>query len=434
MLLWTSLLILVSVNGQEAALKKVVVIPNPPWTPIFKGEKVTLTCSGFHFQDPGKLWWFLEHQWQKKSNPLEVEKAGEYRCHLEGLSPSDPVYLVLSTDTLILQTPYSVFEGDTLLLRCHGKAISLKDILYYKDKKSFSYVGENSVLSIPHANSNHSGQYYCKAKLGNRWYPDTSKEVKLQVQELFPPPELKTTTSEPSEGTSVTLSCETQLPPQRSGTELHFSFIRDGRVITSGWNKSQVLHIPNIWREDSGSYWCKAKAVAQNIRKQSNPVKISVKRIPISGIHIETQPSGGQVTEGEKLVLICSVSQGTGNITFSWHREGINTSLGEKTRLSLEEKFVLSAMNKSDAGKYYCTADNSISTISSLLANVTVRSRSLSSQFNSTEKIGDLAFGLIVTQFIVVVLSASALLFFFGPWSKPGTPWRHCGFNSRPPQ
>ncbi|XP_043860563.1 Fc receptor-like protein 2 [Dromiciops gliroides] len=372
MLLWTSLLILVSVNGQTPALKKVVVIPNPPWTPIFKGEKVTLTCSGFHFQDPGKLWWFLEHQWQKKSNPLEVEKAGEYRCHLEGLSPSDPVYLVLSTDTLILQTPYSVFEGDTLLLRCHGKAKSLKDISYYKDKKSFSYVSENSVLSIPHANSNHSGQYYCKAKLGNRLYPDTSKEVKVQVQELFPPPELKTTTPEPTEGTSVTLSCETQLPPQRSDTELHFSFFRDDRILMSGWNKSHVLQIPVIWKEDSGSYWCKAKSVTQIIRKQSNPVKISVKRIPVSGILLETQPPRTQLIEGQKLVLICSVAKGTGNITFCLYKDVTNDCLRKKTQYSLREEFVFSAVNKSDEGRYYCVADNNNNTINSSIVAVTV--------------------------------------------------------------
>ncbi|XP_078012311.1 Fc receptor-like protein 2 isoform X2 [Phascolarctos cinereus] len=193
------------------------------------------------------------------------------------------------------------------------------------------------------------------------------------IEELFPPPKLKTTTSQPTEGTPVTLSCETQLPPQRSDTQLQFSFFRDDRVIVSDWKESQVLQIPAIWREDSGSYWCEAKAVTQNIQKQSNHVKISVKRIPISGILMETQPSGGQVTEGEKLVLICSVAQGTGNITFSWHREDIKASLGEKTQSSLKEKFVLSAVNETDSGKYYCTANNGINTTSSLRVNVTVK-------------------------------------------------------------
>ncbi|XP_043861414.1 Fc receptor-like protein 4 [Dromiciops gliroides] len=425
MLLWVLMLAFGLVSRQASIAKKAVVHLSPPWTTIFNGEKVTLTCHGFNSSKPAITQWYKNQQLQAfwSTNSIETNQTGQYRCQTQGSALSDPVNLVVSSDSLILQTPYSVFEGDTLILRCQERDgdVTVTNVTYYKDGRIISYFRKHSNFTIPRVGLSYSGKYYCTGVPMYKiiTWKRSSRRVELKVQELFSPPELKTTTSEPSEGTSVTLSCETQLPPQRSGTELHFSFIRDGRVITSGWNKSQVLHIPNIWREDSGSYWCKAKAVAQNIRKQSNPVKISVKRIPISGILIETQPSGGQVTEGEKLVLICSVSQGTGNITFSWHREGINTSLGEKTQLSLEEKFVLSAMNESDAGKYYCTADNSISTISSLLANVTVRSRSLSSQFNSTEKIGDLAFGLIVTQFIVVVLSASALLFFFGPWSKP---------------
>ncbi|XP_068918905.1 Fc receptor-like protein 2 [Petaurus breviceps papuanus] len=372
MLLWTPLLILVSVNGQEPAAKKAVVIPNPSWTPVFKGEKVTLTCSGLHLLNPEELWWFYGNEWHFMSNPLEVQKAGEYRCYTIGLSESEPVYLVFSTDALILQTPYSVFEGDTLFLRCRGwNNLKFTDISYYKDKNLFSDVNENSVLSILHANSDHNGLYHCEAKWKKR-YKITSKETKLQVQELFAPPELKSTTSEPTEGTPVTLSCETQLTPQRSDTKLHFSFFRNGRNITSGWKESQVFQIPAIWREDSGSYCCEAKAMTRNIQKQSNHVTINVKRIPISGILMETQPPGTQVIEGEKLVLICSVAEGTGNITFRWYKNVIRDCLREKIQNSLKEEFVFSTINKSDEGSYQRAAYNNISTMFSRIVIVTV--------------------------------------------------------------
>nr|XP_020847124.1 Fc receptor-like protein 2 isoform X1 [Phascolarctos cinereus] len=371
MLLWISLLILVSVDGQAPAAKKVVVIPSPPWTPVFKGEKVTLTCNGSHLLDPKQLWWFYEKGWQKSSNPLEVTKGGEYRCEMEYSSISDPVYLVFSNNVLILQTPYYVFEGDKLLLRCRERNdIKLTRISYFKDKKVFHYVSENSVLSIPDVNSDYSGLYYCKAK--NKQHQYTSEEVKLQVQELFPPPKLKTTTSQPTEGTPVTLSCETQLPPQRSDTKLHFSFFRDDRVIVSDWKESQVLQIPAIWREDSGSYWCEAKAVTQNIQKQSNHMKISVKRIPVSGILLEIQPPKTQVIEGEKLVLTCSVAKGTGNITFCWHKNATKDCLRKKTQSSLKEELMFSTIKKSDEGSYQCAADNNISTIFSRTVVISV--------------------------------------------------------------
>ncbi|XP_023359797.1 Fc receptor-like protein 2 isoform X2 [Sarcophilus harrisii] len=364
MLLWISLWILVSINGQASAAKKAVVIPSPSWIPVFKGEKVTLTCSGFHFLEGEKLWWFYEQKWQKKSNPLEVKKTGEYRCEKDGLMHSDPVYLLFSTDDLILQTPYSVFEGDTVLLICRGwNDVLLKHISYYKDKKPFSGVNTNSTLSIPHANSDHNGWYSCKAQL--KWSQKTSKDVKLQVLELFSPPKMKTTTSEPMEGTPVTLSCETQLPLQRSDTKLNFSFFRDGRVITSTQQKSQVLQIPAIQREDSGSYWCEAETMTQDIKKQSEHVKISVKRIPVSGILLKIRPPKTQVIEGEKLVLECSVAGGTGNITFCWHKDNVKDCLRKKTQYSLKEEFVFSTIKKSDEGRYHCVADNNINNISS---------------------------------------------------------------------
>ncbi|XP_036613419.1 Fc receptor-like protein 2 [Trichosurus vulpecula] len=373
MLLWTSLLILVSVNGQAPAAKKAVVIPNPPWTPVFTGEKVTLTCNGSHLLDPNTVWQVYGRQWHKTSRPLEVTKAGEYRCQTEDSSLSKPVYVVFSKDALILQILYTVFEGDTLLLKCRGRNdIQLTEISYYKDKKSISGDNENSMFSIPHASSSHNGVYYCKAK-GNKWYyQDTSREAKLQVQELFAPPELKTTISDPTEGTPVTLSCETQLPPQRSNTKLHFSFFREGKVIASDWKESQVLQIPAIWREDSGLYWCEAKAMTQNIWKQSNHVKISVKRIPVSGILLETQPLRTQLIEGEKLVLNCSVAEGTGNITFCLHKNVSKDCLRKKTEYSLKKEFVFSTIKKSDEGSYWCTADNNNNTISSRTVVVTV--------------------------------------------------------------
>ncbi|XP_056670621.1 Fc receptor-like protein 2 [Monodelphis domestica] len=412
-LLWVLLLDLGLVSRQASTAKKAMVHLSPQWTTIFEGEKVNLTCDG---SDTSKLrirWLLNNEQLKYSTKRIETMRPGEYKCQDQHSALSDPVHLVVSpdnlpakahptrnnwkeegtgrwelslkcllgslTDPLILQTPYSVFEGDTLVLRCRTKYDArVRNMKYYKDGKILSYFLKNSVFVIPQVGLSHSAQYHCTATtttdLLQIFQPEIrSRKVALQIQELFPPPELKVTSYQPIEGTPIALSCDTQLPPQKSDTELHFTFFRDGRTITSDWMRSRVLQIPAIWREDSGSYSCEARAVAQDIRKQSKGVKINVKRIPISGIIMKTEPSRGQVTEGEKLVFICSVTQGTGNITFSWHREGINASLGKKTRYSLEEKLILPAINESDAGKYYCTADNNINTISSLTVKITVK-------------------------------------------------------------
>lgn len=94
--------------------------------------------------------------------------------------------------------------------------------------------------------------------------------------ELFPRPKLKVTASQPTEGNSVNLSCETQLPLERSDSLLHFVFFRDKEVILSNWSRSPEFQITSIWREDSGWYWCGAETVTHSVCKRSHPLHIQV--------------------------------------------------------------------------------------------------------------------------------------------------------------
>lgn len=109
--------------------------------------------------------------------------------------------------------------------------------------------------------------------------------------------------------------------------------------------------------------------------------------IPVSDVTLEIQPPEGQLTEGENLLLICSVAKGTGTVTFSWHREGTVRSLGRKTQRSLSAVLQILTVKESDAGRYYCAADNIHGPILSKLIRVTLRSKfsilSIQPQFTS---------------------------------------------------
>ncbi|XP_077883971.1 Fc receptor-like protein 3 [Ictidomys tridecemlineatus] len=190
--------------------------------------------------------------------------------------------------------------------------------------------------------------------------------------ELFPHPVLKASPSQPIEGGPWTLTCETQLAFQRSQVQLQFCFFRDGHTLGSGCSSSPELQIPTMGSEDSGLYQCKAEAATPRITKMSRVSRVLVQRIPVSDVNLEIQPPGGQLIEGENLVLICSVATGTGNITFSWHKEG--TSLGRKTQRSLLAELRVPAVQKRDTGRYYCAADNNHVPILSKRITVTVRS------------------------------------------------------------
>ncbi|XP_012513941.1 PREDICTED: Fc receptor-like protein 4 [Propithecus coquereli] len=377
MLLWVSLLILAPVSGQSATAHKPVISLHPPWTTVFQGERVNLTCNGFHHSPQRTKWkrWYSGKEIVRDTpgDTLEVHESGEYRCQTRGSTLSNPVHLVFSTEPFILQAPYSVFEGDTLVLRCQRRGKKkLTAVKYVWNRKILSISNESQDLLIPQASSNNNGYYQCIG-VEDKNYVFRSNPRMIKIQELFPHPKLKATVSQPTEGNSVNLSCETQLPPERSDTPLYFTFFRDDGVVLSDWSKSPELQIATIWRENSGFYWCGAETVSRSVHKRSLPLQIQVQRIPVSGVLMETQPPGDQVVEGEVLVLVCSVAEGTGDTTFSWHREDTKESLGRKTQRSQRAELEISVIRENHAGGYYCTADNSYGPVQSGVMNITVR-------------------------------------------------------------
>lgn len=92
----------------------------------------------------------------------------------------------------------------------------------------------------------------------------------------------------------------------------------------------------------------------------------------MSGVLLETQPPEGRALAGEPLVLICSAAEGTGDTTFSWHREDTGESLGRKRRRSQRAQLEIPAVGGSHAGGYFCTADNGHGLACSAVLNVTV--------------------------------------------------------------
>nr|XP_012604181.1 Fc receptor-like protein 2 isoform X3 [Microcebus murinus] len=279
-------------------------------------------------------------------------------------------------DGLTFLAPPSVFEGDRIVLTCQGKKNwKIEMVTYYKNGKMFFSSKEFSDFSIHSATLSVSGNYHCSATgrgLFQSW-EETSQTVNIEVQELFQHPVLTASSFQPIEGGPVALTCETRLHPQKSKVQLQFRFFRGSRALGSGWSSSPELQIPATRTEDSGSYWCEAGTVTPRIRKQSPQSKIHVRRIPISNVSLETRVPAGQVIEGGKLDLLCSVAEGTGKITFSWHREATGPSLGKKTQHSLTAELNILAVRESDAGGYYCTADNGHEPIQSNVVNILVR-------------------------------------------------------------
>ncbi|KAM5200645.1 Fc receptor-like protein 3 isoform 2-T2 [Hipposideros larvatus] len=367
MLVWLLLLLLTLGAAPKASL-----LLDPPWSPIFKGQTATLTCKDPH--SPAQGYWYHGKELTEKSEKIQIKKSGCYKCKTDRSSVSDLVCVEFSSDWLILQAQHPVFEGDDVTLRCQGKEDEkIRERNYYKNKEKLD--GTHNLKSITvRSVSRDSNTYYCTASgksLLSSWTV-TSSTLKIPVQELFPPPMLRASPSQPKEGSPVTLTCETQLPPQRSDVQLWFCFFREGQALGSGCSSSPELQIPAMWSEDARSYSCRAQTVTLSVTKRSPWSHIRVQRVPVSEVNLEIQPRGGRLIEGETLVLICSVAKGTGTVTFSWHREGTRRSLGSKTKRSLSAELLVPSVKTYNAGRYYCSADNAHGPILSQRVNVTL--------------------------------------------------------------
>ncbi|KAI4590454.1 hypothetical protein MJG53_001503 [Ovis ammon polii x Ovis aries] len=178
--------------------------------------------------------------------------------------------------------------------------------------------------------------------------------------------------SRPIEGNTMTLTCKTRPPPQTLDAKLQFLFYKDGRVLGLARDSLPEFRIPAVRKEDSGSYWCQAKITSIKV-KFSHRVQIEVHRVPVGNVSLEIQPPGGHLTEGEKLVLVCLVTGGTGDIIFFWFRGARGLSLKTKTQHSLMATFEIPAVRESDSDQYYCAADNGYGPSLSELVSITVR-------------------------------------------------------------
>ncbi|XP_009676381.2 Fc receptor-like protein 4 [Struthio camelus] len=350
---------------------------DPPWSMIFPGETVTLTCQGSHLLGQGATAWyhndkFFAHTdtYTYRITNAKQKQTGKYQCQSPGSMHSNSVTLTISSDWLILQVPsYMVFEGDPLHMRCRGwNNWSVSMVKYYKDGADITPQYASAELSIPRAQTNHSGRYHC---IG--WINSISSLIKresqvlhVSVQELFSSPVLSLDNStEPLEGSPLVMSCVTHLSPHKSHTHLQYLFYRNGTVL-QGPKSFLKYWVPAVQLAESGSYSCEVRTETSSVQKWSPQIPITVKRVPVSGVSLKVHPHGGQVKEGEPLVLTCLVMAGTGPISFSWHREGSAQVLGRDTR------YVIPSAQGSDSGLYYCTASNGNTPAQSPQMQVTV--------------------------------------------------------------
>ncbi|XP_041604015.1 Fc receptor-like protein 5 isoform X2 [Vulpes lagopus] len=360
MLLWVSVLVLAPVSGQFEAVPKAVISLHPPWTVFFKGEAVTLTCHVSHIytaKNRELYQWYLGTEILREipGNTLKVQDSGEYKCQTQNSLLSDGVTLIFSTAKLILQAPPSVFEGDSVTLKCQANVdLALKNKTLYKNGKMLKILDESSSFHIQQAGLKDNGEYHCAGSEINCSF--SSNRIKIQVQELFPHPVLRSRPSWTTSGKQLTLICETQLPPQKSDAQLQFRFFRDGQIVEEGSKNFLKIRNPSSGMSKGPSYyWCEAHTVTSNVCKKSQKSQIHVE-VPVSRPVLTLSPPRAQALEGRRVTLHCEARRGSPPILYQFYHGDVLLS-SSSAHTARGESFSITLTAES-SGKYSCTADN----------------------------------------------------------------------------
>ncbi|XP_037362459.1 Fc receptor-like B [Talpa occidentalis] len=307
----TTLLLLVPSSGQAATLEKPILSLHPPWTTIFKGERVTLRCDGYHplllELRPISTLWYLGHlplPSYKKS--IEVQTPGVYRCQTRGAPVSDPIHISVSNDWLILQVPYAaVFEGEPLVLRCRGwydKAVY--KLHYYHDGQAVRYFHSSANYTVPQARASDSGRYQCSGtmRIPVESAPLFSAKVAVTVQELFQVPVLRVLGPAPARGAAgggVVLRCDTHLHPQKRDTPLQFAFYKYSRPVRRfDWGAEYT--VPELEHDELESYWCEAATSTRSVRKRSPWLQLPGPASPLGSTTPAPAPQAAALAPGSK--------------------------------------------------------------------------------------------------------------------------------------
>ncbi|XP_077083262.1 Fc receptor-like protein 5 isoform X2 [Siphateles boraxobius] len=318
------------------SVKPVVTVT--PDQPVFRGERVTLTCD---IQRGGNIQW--RYSWFKDGsvNPDSTERdyvtsvsdADKYRCEVTRSDISAGVTLTVSdlpTSTVTVTPDSPVFTGETVNLKCViNSGHSDWRYEWYKDRDSvklqtsgYRYTVNRDTVTIRGVTESDQGQYRCKGQIDGRPNSSTSSSaVSLSVKDL--PTSTVTVTPDSLLFTGETVNLKCVINSGHSDWRYEWYKDRDSVILKTPGHRYTVnrgtVTIRGATESDQGQYRCKGQRDGRpNSSTSSSAVSLSVKGKPV----VTVKPDQ-HVFSGERVTLTCDIQRG-GNIQwrYSWNKYG----------------------------------------------------------------------------------------------------------------
>ncbi|KAM6141047.1 lymphocyte activation gene 3 protein [Pterocles gutturalis] len=347
-------------------------------------------------------------------DPVRSEDAGLYEARVAYNREIKSCQVELGVITVTLSPPSPVVEHEPLLLSCNSShRATLVETRWFHNghlvPTSGTFCSLHGTLSIRRPAMSDAGSWRCQLRYSNDEI--ISATYNLQILGFDGP---ANPVVYAAAGSAADLPCTLSYLPSPFGINMvtaHWSHLAgrhlQNRVISQNLSsRSFPIHIPAVGPGDAGQYRCAVSVGSKTITRDVTLAVVTV-----------TPSIQGPVSEGSRLLLICSLTHPWGHEYFQWrHLESAptNNKLAVGTSHNLEghrsqmgPTLEIPHVSQKDAGTWEC----SVYGLEGRLGAVEYGLQITGAQVSSPPTIfsGQVTFGLTLTLFLLLMVCVLAL-------------------------
>ncbi|XP_058656424.1 lymphocyte activation gene 3 protein [Ammospiza nelsoni] len=346
--------------------------------------------------------------------PVRGEDAGLYEAQVKYRTEVHSCLVELGVITVTLSPPSPVIESEMLSMSCNSshRASLVETCWFHKEHlgpTSRTFCSLSGTLSILHPAMSDAGSWRCQLRYSDKEI--ISATFNLQILGFDGP-------SSPvvyaAAGSAADLPCSLSYLPRALGMRVvaaHWSHLAGGHLEDRGISqnlssRSFPLHVPVVGPGDAGQYRC---AVSVGHRTISRDVTLAVLTV--------TPSIQGPVSEGARLLLICSLTHAQGHERFQWtHLDSAPTKskLALATPRSLESHssrvgptLEIPQVSRKDTGNWECSVHGPEGRLGAVEYDLQITGAQVSSAPSIFS--GQITFGLTLTLFFLLAICVVAL-------------------------
>ncbi|XP_010565873.1 PREDICTED: lymphocyte activation gene 3 protein [Haliaeetus leucocephalus] len=347
-------------------------------------------------------------------NPVRSEDAGLYEAQVTHNTEVRSCQVELGVITVTLSPPSPVVENEPLLLSCNSShRANLVETRWFHNGRlvptSGTFCSSHGALSILRPAMSDAGSWRCQLRYSDNEIISATYNLRILGFDGPPNPVVYA-----AAGSAADLPCTLSYLPSAFGINLvtaHWSrlaggLLQDWGISRNLSSRSFPLHLPAVGLGDAGQYHC---AVSVGSKKISRNVTLAVVTV--------TPSIQGPVSEGSRLLLICSLTHRRGHEHFQWkHLDSAptNSKLAVATSRNLEghrpqmgPTLEIPQVSQKDTGTWECSVYGPEGKLGAVEYGLQITGAQVSSP--PTIFSGQVTFGLTLTLFLLLTACVLAL-------------------------